>query len=152
MKPASLETMKNPKDVGGSSLARSVTSFWATDALPKARISPATPVEFGTAGMHSASPISTSGLGIDIPWENEAALSQHEIIHVQVRLPNDDLRIEFDTRVRNRSLGQGAIVYGFEFDLTGVGVDAPRQVAIRSYVSLRTAELARAQERGRRSA
>ncbi|MEM1449699.1 MAG: PilZ domain-containing protein [Planctomycetota bacterium] len=102
--------------------------------------------------MGQARDISTTGVGIEVPWEHEASLSKRDVVVLRVRLPGSTTELEFATKIRNRSLGQGAIVYGFEFDLTGVAVDDPRQVAIRSYVSLRTAELERAQERGRRSA
>ncbi|MEL6715630.1 MAG: PilZ domain-containing protein [Planctomycetota bacterium] len=112
---------------------------------------PDEPVEVTIAipGTHKAiigvaRDVSTSGLGIDIPWENEAALSQHETIHVQVRLPNDDLRIEFDTRVRNRSLGQGAIIYGLEFCLEEIEADDPGILAVHQYVVKREADAANA--------
>jgi hypothetical protein len=96
--------------------------------------------------------LSTTGVGIEVPWEHEAALSRRDVVALRLRLPEIEGELEFATKIRNRSLGQGAIVYGFEFDLTGVAANDPRQIALRAYVTRRTAELAEAQRPGRRSA
>ena len=100
--------------------------------------------------------VSTTGVGIEVPWEHEAALARRDVVSLQVILPGSTTPLSFATRIRNRSLGQDAIIYGFEFDLTGVAATDPRAIAMRSYVSLRSAETERAQreaqQSGRRSA
>lgn len=99
--------------------------------------------------------VSASGIGVEIPWEHEAALAPLDVVMVRLRLPGADQELEFAGRIRNRSLGKGAILYGIEFDLgdtqSGVGHDA-RIAALRTYVTLRTSKLAREESRMRRSA
>lgn len=114
-------------------------------------------VELALSGVETeivshARDLSTTGVGIEVPWEHEAALSKRDVVGLRLRLPGASNDLEFATKIRNRSLGQGAIVYGFEFDLTGVAGNDPRQIALRTYVSLRRAALIDAQKPGRRSA
>ncbi len=79
--------------------------------------------------------VSATGIGIDVPWEHEAALSRLELVTVRLRLPMSDQELEIVGRVRNRSLGQGAIIYGIEFSEESLPVDDPRRVALATYVA-----------------
>lgn len=85
----------------------------------------------------AARDVSTSGIGIDIPWEHEAVLATCAALHVRLRVPGSDEQLEFRCRVRNRALGQGAIIYGLEFDLGEVEADDPRILSLHDYVARR---------------
>lgn len=80
--------------------------------------------------------VSTTGLGVDVPWENETRLAQLDSVHLRVRLPGYTEEFDFEGIVRNRALGRGAISYGFEFPKAADAFD-PRFTAISSYVDAR---------------
>lgn len=100
----------------------------------------------------AARDVSKSGLGIDIPWEHEAALSRLDLLDVSVRLPGQGDELVFKGRVRNRSLGNGAIIYGLEFIDDDIAADDPRMFAIGEYVAMRSEILQRSAAQGRKSA
>lgn len=83
--------------------------------------------------------ISATGIGIDVPWENEAALSRRDSVIVRLGLPTQSEEIEFVGQIRNRSLGQGAIIYGIEFSGPEPGSDDSGRAALAEYVSGREA-------------
>lgn len=83
--------------------------------------------------------VSATGIGIDMPWENEAALSRRDSLTVRLRLPTHGEELEFVGEIRNRSLGQGAIIYGIEFRVHDLATDDPRRIALAQYVSGREA-------------
>lgn len=86
--------------------------------------------------------VSATGIGIDVPWEHEAVLSKRDTVPVRLRLPGRDDELAFVGRIRNRCLGQGAIIYGLEFDLDGVDAKDPRMVELQAYVDNRVAAMA----------
>lgn len=81
--------------------------------------------------------ISATGVGIDIPWEHEAALSKRETLPVRLKLPGSNTELALLGRIRNRCLGPGAIIYGIEFDLTDVAETDPRITDLEAYVAER---------------
>ena len=78
--------------------------------------------------------VSISGVGIDIPWEHEATLSKTRSLAIRIGLPRAKKEFEFETYIRNRSLGQGAIIYGLEFKAEALTANDPRIAAIDAYV------------------
>ena len=108
----------------------------------------------GVAGaiIGSARDLSTSGLGIDIPWEHEASLSKQEVVELRMRLPGHSEEIVFTGRVRNRSLGTGAINYGIQFSTGALSADDPQMAALGDYVAQRSTLAKRAVAAGRMSA
>ncbi len=102
----------------------------------------------------AARDISKSGLGIDIPWEHEAALSKQDVVELRMRLPSQAQELVFTSRIRNRSLGAGAINYGIEFSVGAIPEDDPKLIIVGEYVAQRSkvAKRAAAAAAGRKSA
>ncbi len=100
----------------------------------------------------SARDLSKSGLGIDIPWEHEAALSKQDVVELRMRLPGQPTELVFTSRIRNRSLGNGAINYGIEFSTGALAPDDPQMMAVGEYVAVRSTVAKRAAASGRMSA
>ncbi len=100
----------------------------------------------------AARDVSKSGIGIDIPWEHEAALSKQDVIEVRMRLPGQVQELVFASRIRNRSLGAGAIIYGLEFNLESEAPDDPRLMAVGEYVAMRSKIVQRNAAAARQSA
>lgn len=86
----------------------------------------------------AARDVSKSGIGIDIPWEHEAALSRQEVVEIRMRLPGQAEELVFKSRVRNRSLGTGAIIYGLEFHIDAAVDTDPRLMQVGEYVAQRS--------------
>ena len=100
----------------------------------------------------AARDISKSGVGVDIPWEHEAALSKQEVVELRMRLPANVQELVFTSRIRNRSLGAGAINYGMEFNVENLPADDPMLMAVGEYVAQRSKVAKRAAAAGRMSA
>ena len=100
----------------------------------------------------AARDISKSGLGIDIPWEHEASLSKQDVVELRMRLPGHANELIFTSRIRNRSLGAGAINYGIEFSVGMLAEDDPQMIAVGEYVAQRSTVAKRAAAAGRMSA
>ncbi|QDV07596.1 hypothetical protein Poly30_31230 [Planctomycetes bacterium Poly30] len=94
----------------------------------------------GTPGaiIGAARDVSKSGIGIDIPWEHEATLSKQNVIELRMRLPGQAEELVFTSRVRNRCLGTGAIIYGLEFSVSGAPETDTRLMLVGEYVAHRS--------------
>ena len=100
----------------------------------------------------AARDLSKSGVGVDIPWEHEAALSKQDIVELRMRLPGHVKELVFTSRIRNRSLGSGAINYGMEFSVGNLPADDPMLMAIGEYLAQRSKAAGRAAAAGRLTA
>ena len=100
----------------------------------------------------AARDISKSGLGIDIPWEHEAALSKQDVVELRMRLPGQAEELVFTSRIRNRALGAGAINYGIEFSVGALPEDDPKLMLVGEYVALRSKVIKREAASGLMSA
>ena len=69
-----------------------------------------------------------------------------------MRLPANVQELVFTSRIRNRSLGAGAINYGLEFNVENLPADDPMLMAVGEYVAQRSKVAKRAAAAGRMSA
>lgn len=100
----------------------------------------------------AARDVSESGIGIEVPWEHEAALSKQDIIEIRLRLPGHAEEFLFMSRIRNRSLGTGAIIYGLEFIISGAPEADPGLIEVCKYVAIRSNLAQRSAAEARKSA
>ncbi len=78
--------------------------------------------------------LSTCGGCVEVPWEAEATLQDHETVEASLRAEGRRATLRFGAKLRSRRLGKGVILLGLEFEALPGRPDASPEAQLEDWV------------------